>query len=189
MRQLLTKSKEEVEEKLIQLEKKIQKDPEFKKQIDSMNKSFRNFSQNYKDQIDSILSDELIIKISEEADKACFPLIEDTKKLELSEINFGLEVLNSGIFKYKGRILSITTNSDPGKFFKQLIEDSNHFVPDTFCFEKFHTPSSNETRGIVQKIKNKLKKDNLIINCRRVGDPSGYVLIEVLDNQSQIGHK
>ncbi len=169
--------------------KKIEKDPEFKKQIDSMNKSFRNFSQNYKNQTDSIFSDEQIRKISEEANEACLPLIEETEKNKTNKTKFELEVLDSGIFKYKGKILSITTKSDPGIFLKQLIKNSNHFVPDTFCFEKFKTPSPNETRGIIQKIKNKLKKDNLTIECRRVGDPSGYVLTEVLEIQSQIGHK
>lgn len=180
------------DEKLIRLEKKfnkkIQKDPELKKQIDSMNKSFRNFSQNYKDQIDSILSDEQIRKISEESQKVFILPRKKTKKIELNETNFGLEVLDSGIFKYKGKILSITTNSNPGKLFKQLIENSDHFVPDTFCFENFNTPSSNDTRDIIKNIKNKLKKDNLTIDCKRVGDPSGYVLIGILDNQPQINH-
>lgn len=160
MAQAPTKISKE-DEKLIRLEKKMQKDPGFKKQISDMNKSFQDFVQNHRNQISSInnlgLSKKQIREISKVANEACLPLIEDTKKNELNETNFGLEVLDSGIFKYKGKILSITTNSDPGKFFKQLIEDSNHFVPDTFCFEKFHTPSPNETRGIIQKIKNKFK--------------------------------
>jgi len=110
MTQLPTKKckKETTKEKLIRFEKefnkKIQKDPELKKQIDRMNNSFKIFSQNYKDQVDAISLDKQIIKITEELDAIDVDSIEEgssKKNIDAlrEEINKNFNILREELKK------------------------------------------------------------------------------------------
>lgn len=118
--------KETTEEKLIRFEKefnkKIQKDPEFKKQINRINNSFRIFSQNYKDQVDAISLDKQIIKISEELDVGIDFIKEESSKKNIDALreetnkNFNIlrEELKKNINTHKEETKKIENKSSMG---------------------------------------------------------------------------
>lgn len=109
--------------------------------------------------------------------------IDDLKKeialYESKENNFSIKINSTGNFFYKDKRLCIGTNSNPGKFFKYLLEDKNNFIPDDYCTNEL---KCGEVKDLKRDLNNKyLKKDDLKAILKRSGDGNGYILTEIIE--------
>lgn len=123
--------------------------------------------------------------LREELKKDLDNLKEKAKKLKFDETNFGLEVLDSGNFKYKRKFLKISTDSNSGKFLKHILEDKNDFISDEYCQHEFNCPTVKEITYIIRDLnKTYLSKDNLKAKLRRCRDAKGYILEGIVELKS-----
>lgn len=119
--------------------------------------------------------------LREELKKDIYALKNETKKVKEKSI-MGVEVTETGNFYYKDKKLCIGTNSNAGKFFKYLLEDKNHFVPDSFCINEL---KSEQIKNIRRDLNNKyLKKDGLKAIINRSGNGNGYILTRIVELKS-----
>lgn len=98
------------------------------------------------------------------------------EKLNIINNNFELEIIENGLFKYKGKLMKVSTDSNPGKFLKYILENNNHFISDEYCKFEFNCQTPKDITYIIRDLKKDLSKDNLEIKLRRCRDAKGYAL-------------